>query len=189
MPKSSTPGPTSDADFNALLRGARDGDERAWTALYGSVAPEVLGFLRGRRAVDPEDILGDAFLEIARRIRDFTGDQRGFRAWVFTITRARLIDDIRRRLRQPEDLVDAHTEYLGSHVGDVEQEALAVIELEGLLERLDALTDDQREVILLHALGGWTAREIGEITGRTTGAVEQLHHRALVTLRKFLTDP
>lgn len=187
---SSTPGDATDKEFDELLAAARNGNEPAWSELYSLVAPQVLGFLRGRRAVDPEDILGDAFVEVARRIRAFKGDARGFRAWVFTIARALLVDDLRRRTRRPEEPVDPHR-HVASYqsVGDVEEEALAVIEMEDLLELLDLLTADQREVLLLRTLGGLSSREIGEITGRTTGAVEQLHFRAVAALRKILTDP
>jgi RNA polymerase sigma-70 factor (ECF subfamily) len=69
---------------------------------------------------------------------------------------------------------------------DVEGEALAMVGLEDLLGLLDQLTDDQSEVLILRAIGGWTSREIGEITGRTTGAVEQLQHRATRALRDLL---
>jgi RNA polymerase sigma-70 factor (ECF subfamily) len=186
---SAKPGDASQNEFAELLAAARNGDERAWTHLYGAVAPQVLGFLRGRRAVDPEDILGEAFVEVARRIGTFKGDARGFRAWVFTIARARLVDDLRRRIRRPEEPFDPHRRPASQSVGDVEEEALAVIEMEDLLELLDLLTEGQREVLLLRTLGGWSSREIGEITGRTPGAVDQLHFRAVVALRKILSEP
>jgi RNA polymerase sigma-70 factor (ECF subfamily) len=46
---------------------------------------------------DAEDVLGEVCLEVARRIGDFRGDSRGFRAWVFTIARSRRVDETRRR--------------------------------------------------------------------------------------------
>ncbi|HEX5695637.1 MAG TPA: sigma-70 family RNA polymerase sigma factor [Acidimicrobiia bacterium] len=174
------------ADFRANLRAARRGDEQAWRALYDWIAPQVLGFLRASRVPDAEDVLGDVFLEVARRIGRFQGDAGGFRAWVFTIARARRVDELRRRSRRDEEAFDpgAH-EVFPSRV-DVEGEALAMVGLENLLGLLDQLTDDQSEVLILRAIGGWTSREIGEITGRTTGAVEQLQHRATRALRDLL---
>lgn len=69
---------------------------------------------------------------------------------------------------------------------DVEHEALAMVGLDELLGLVDQLTDDQGEVIILRALRGWTAREIGEITGRSTGSVEQLQRRATDALKNLL---
>lgn len=184
---SSTVGMTEDA-FRRNLRAARAGDERAWRALYTWLAPQVSGFLRSARLPDAEDVLGDVFLEVARRVGDFTGDARGFRAWVFTIARARRVDTIRRRVRRPEDPAGLLDSQPTAAKVDVEGEALAIIELDRLVALIEQLTDDQAEVLVLRALGDWTSREIGEITGRSTGAVEQLQHRASRALRELLDE-
>lgn len=178
----------ADAEFRVCLTAARAGDEAAWAALYGWLAPQVLGFLQSARVPDAEDVLGEVFLEVARRIGRFKGDARGFRAWVFTIARGRRVDAIRRRTRRPEEPLDGPIVETFKSADDVEGEALAIIGLDELLVVLDHLTDDQSEVLVLRALGGWTAREVGEITGRSTGSVEQLQHRALAALRELL-DP
>lgn len=175
-------------DFKQVLKRARTGDEGAWEVLYRWLAPQVLGFLKASRLSDPEDVVGDVFLEVARRIRDFQGDGRGFRAWVFTIARSRRIDEIRRRTRRMEDRLDT-----GEHAAipspiDVEGDAIGALVLEDLMAYLDLLTDDQAEVLIFRALGGWTSPEIAEVTGRTIGSVEQLHHRATRALREILGD-
>lgn len=177
-----------DHEFRSRLRAARAGDQGAWHVLYGWLAPQILGFLRASRISDSEDVLGEVFLEVARRIGDFHGDSRGFRAWVFTIARARRIDEIRRRARRLEVHLDTGLHELTPSPVDVEGEALAIVGLDDLLDLLDRLTDDQSEVLLLRAIGGWSAREIGEITGRSTGSVEQLHHRARHALRDLLDE-
>jgi RNA polymerase sigma-70 factor (ECF subfamily) len=171
------------------LRAARVGDEVAWRALYDWLAPQILGFFRGCHLPDPEDVLGDVFLDVARRIGGFKGDARGFRAWVFTFARARRVDEIRRRVRRIEDPVDTAVHEMTVDRANVEQEALAMIGLEELLDHVAQLTDDQSEVVILRALGGWTAREIGEITGRSIGSVEQLQHRGIEALRNLLRAP
>ncbi len=180
-----TPG-LADAEFRACLSAARSGDDVAWATLYRWLAPQVLGFLHSARVPDAEDVLGEVFLEVARRIGRFKGDARGFRAWVFTIARSRRVDSIRRRARRPEEPLDGPTIETYKSSDDVEGEALAIVSLDELLSVLDRLTYDQSEVLVLRALGGWTAREIGEITGRSTGSVEQLQHRALAALRDHL---
>lgn len=173
-------------DFQRVLKGAKTGNESAWEALYLWLAPEVLGFLKASRLHDPEDVLGDVFFEVARRIGDFRGERQGFRAWVFTIARSRRVDDFRRRARRQEDRLDtAEHDVIPSRV-DVEGDALGPLVLDDLMVHLDLLTDDQAEVLILRALGGWTSREIAEITGRSVGAVEQLHHRATRSLREIL---
>jgi len=184
------PTPTiPDRDFAAHLRAAKAGNETIWRALYDWLAPQLLGFVRASHLSDPEDVVGDVFLEVARRIDDFKGDARGFRAWVFTIARARRVDEIRRRLRRTEEPLDTAVHDFAVDRANVEHEALAMVGLEELLALVDQLTDDQGEVIILRALGGWTAREIGEITCRSTGSVEQLQRRAVEALRTLLDAP
>jgi RNA polymerase sigma-70 factor (ECF subfamily) len=175
-----------DREFAAYLRAARAGDEAAWRALYDWLAPQILGFLRASHLADPEDVLGDVFLDVARRVDGFKGDARGFRAWAFTVARARRVDEIRRRVRRVEDPIDTAVHEMTVDRANVEQEALAMVGLEELLGLVGQLTDDQGEVIILRALGGWSAREIGEITGRTIGSVEQLQHRGIEALRSLL---
>ena len=175
--------PFDDPEFRSHLRGAKRGDDSSWEALYRWLAPQVLGFLRSARLCDPEDVLGDVFLDVARQIGTFRGDASGFRAWVFTIARARRVDEIRRRMRRQADPFDtAEHDRLLSH-SDVEVEAIASLVVDDLMVRLQVLTEDQIEVIVLRTIGDLTSREIAEITGRTVGAVEQLQHRGLRALR------
>ena len=91
--------------FQALLEAARRGNEAAWAEIYRDLSPAVLGYLRGSGAPEPEDILGEVFLEVARDVAKFEGDQRRFKAWVFTIAHHRLIDARRRVGRRPVQLV------------------------------------------------------------------------------------
>ena len=50
------------ARFPQTLEAARAGSEWAWASIYGDLAPAVLGYLRARRAGEPEDLVGEVFL-------------------------------------------------------------------------------------------------------------------------------
>ena len=54
---------------------------------------------------------------------------------------------------------------------------------------LDGLTQDQREVVHLRFVEGLSAAEVGEIQGRSAGAVRGMQFRALETLRDTLAAP
>ncbi|MER3453471.1 MAG: hypothetical protein C4344_07565, partial [Acidimicrobiia bacterium] len=60
----------------------------------------MLGYLRAQGAREPEDLLGEVFLQVTRYLPRFRGDATDLRRWVFTIARHRLVDDQRRRARQ-----------------------------------------------------------------------------------------
>src|ERR671914_135748 len=99
--------------FTSLLESARQGSEAAWQELYDGLAPAILGYLRANGAPDPEDILSEVFLQVARDIARFEGEERGFRSWVFTIAHHRLIDARRHSARRPVELSPDPPEPIG----------------------------------------------------------------------------
>jgi RNA polymerase sigma-70 factor (ECF subfamily) len=139
----------------------------------------VLGYLRSQRARDPEDLLGEVFLQVTRDLARFRGDRDDLRRWVFIIARHRLVDDARRRARRPE-VVDRELPEipaaLPSEAPDPE-----------LVRALARLTDDQREVIALRFIADLSLEEVAGITKHTVGAVKALQHRGLATLGRILT--
>src|SRR5687768_4465985 len=109
--------------------------------VYQALAPAVLGYLRAQRAPDPEDILGEVFLQVARDLPRFEGDDDGLRRWVFTIAHHRMVDVHRRRARRPQ-LADAEVPEVPAPPPEEPFDP-------DLQAALDQLTDAQREVIVL----------------------------------------
>jgi RNA polymerase sigma-70 factor (ECF subfamily) len=139
----------------------------------------VLGYLRSQRARDPEDLLGEVFLQVTRDLSRFRGDRDDLRRWVFTIARHRLVDDARRRARRPE-IVDRE-------LPDVSAVLPADAPDPELVRALALLTDDQREVIALRFIADLPLEEVARVTKRKIGAVKALQHRGLATLGRILT--
>src|SRR5687767_722473 len=108
------------SSFATTLAAARCGDERAWTEIYRSLAPGLLGYLRGQGAVEPEDLLGEVMLQLVRDLPRFAGDERQFRAFAFTVAHHRLIDDRRRRGRRPVEPAPDDVLAQSGAVGDAE---------------------------------------------------------------------
>jgi RNA polymerase sigma-70 factor, ECF subfamily len=172
--------------FRERLEAARQGSEQAWSELYEGFAPVVLGYLRANGAPEPEDVTGEVFLQVARDVHGFDGDERRFRAWVFTIVHHRLIDARRRHTRRPVDLVAEPPEPDRPPAGDVAEEALARIGEEEFLRVLKALSQDQRAVLLLRVLGDLTVAEVAEAIGKRPGAVKALQRRGLAAIQREL---
>lgn len=175
--KASTP-------FESVLAAAAEGAEWAWSRLYHTYAGRVLGYVRSRGAVDPEDLVGEVFLQIARHLETFNGDESAFRSWLFMVAHHRLIDERRRRSRKPLILVDEATEVDRPAAIDVEESALGSIAHADTLALLEELTDEQRTVVTLRMIGGLTLDETAAAMGKSIGAVTQLQRRALATLRR-----
>lgn len=146
----------------------------------------MLGYLRANGAPEPEDVLSEAFLQVARDIPRFEGDERRFRAWVFTIVQHRLIDARRHQARRPVDLV-AEPPELDRPIADETAEAvLAQIGAEEVRAAIDAVSPDQREVLTLRVLGDLTVDEVAKALGKRPGAIKALQRRGLAAVRREL---
>ena len=174
--------------FAELLVAAQSGDESAWATLYDDVAGRLLGYLRANRAPDPDDLVGEVFLHIAKAIGRFSGDHASFRSWVFTIAHRRLIDDRRKRSRRPRltSLRGSHTESLPDDV-DVADRALDDSDLSPVAAWLGLLSEDQRGVLLLRELGGLSVAQTAALVGKSEGATRVIHHRAIRRLQDHLS--
>jgi RNA polymerase sigma-70 factor (ECF subfamily) len=145
----------------------------------------VLGYLRAQRARDPEDLTGEVFLQVVRDLHRFDGDEGEFRAWVFTITRNRAVDEGRRRARRPVDLAPE-----GPVVADESADVTTLV-LDRAAETrvrhlIEQLRPDQRDVLLLRILGDLTVEETATAIGKSTGAVKALQRRGLAAVERAL---
>jgi len=59
---------------------------------------------------------------------------------------------------------------------------------ERVRQALRLITPEQRQVIVLKFLEGWSAGEIAQTMNKTLGAVKALQHRGLAALQRILVD-
>jgi RNA polymerase sigma factor (sigma-70 family) len=171
--------------FTSLLESAREGSEAAWQELYNGLAPVVLGYLRANGAPEAEDVLSEVFLQVARDIAAFDGEERGFRSWVFTIAHHRLIDARRHSARRPLDLA-AEPPEPGERADDAADEALNRIGIEEVNRVLATLSEDQRAVLLLRIVGDLSIEDVAKAIGKRPGAVKALQRRGLAAVKREL---
>jgi RNA polymerase sigma-70 factor (ECF subfamily) len=174
-------------NFPRVIDAARAGAEWAVTALYQELSGPVLRYLTSQAPSEAEDLASDVWLDVARALHRFQGDEQEFRRFVFSIARRRLIDHRRKTKRRrtdpaPVEMVERHLP-----VGDVEAEAMGRFSQEEAVALIRRLPPDQAEVVLLRVLGGFTAEEVAVLVGRRAGAVRVLQHRALARLASELS--
>lgn len=174
-----------ESPFSTLLDDARVGDARAWDALFRGLIGPVTGYLRSRGASDPDDLASEVFLQIARDIGRFTGDEESFRSWVFVIAHRRLIDSRRLAQRRPSIAGPIVEEPSG---GDVEDQAMEQLALANIQEIFDELTEDQRDVLALRVVADLSVDETARVLGKRSGAVKALQRRALIAVGRLLKD-
>ena len=162
----------------ALSDRSRAGDAEAFAELYRRYLTPVYRFIFRRVGGDvgaAEDLTSQVFLEAFNGLSEYR--ERGrFVAWLFTITRRRLVD----RYRKPEmdSLEDVHESYLGISDGLEQHENTA--RLKQLLATLD---EEERELLRLRFSAELSFADIAAVLGRREAAVKMSLYRVLDRLR------
>jgi RNA polymerase sigma-70 factor, ECF subfamily len=170
--------------FRTILAAAQAGAEWAFAELYRGLHPRILRYLRALEPSEAEDVASEVWLDVARALDRFDGDEQAFRAWAFTIARRRLVDLRRHRARRPA--IPTPMEGIIEHggIGDAEQEAMTALTTEVAIARIATLPSNQAEVVLLRVLADLSVREVAAIVGKRPGTVRVLQHRALRRLAR-----
>lgn len=174
------------SEFESILTAARAGAEWAWSSLYADLAGPVRGYAAARGSSDPDDVVGETFLQVARNLGGFTGGYPAFRSWVFVIAHHRVVDERRRRSRRPE--VPAADPPPSPAPAHVEEEAIDALSTERVMGVLSSLSPDQRSVVMLRVVGDLSLEQTAEVLGKRVGAVKSLQKRAFDRLREILPE-
>jgi RNA polymerase sigma-70 factor (ECF subfamily) len=167
-------------DLDAWVAAARTGDSQAFGWIWQALSPRVNGYLRARGVAASDDVTSEVFLAAFTSIGTFSGDAAAFRSWLFTIAHHKAVDVQRRKVEVAEYVPESDPRSSAS----AEDDALDQIVDAEVRAMLEALTPDQREVLLLRTIGDLSVEQVAVATGRTVGAVKQLHHRAVAAARR-----
>lgn len=171
--------------FDTVLSAAQTGAGWALGRLWQTYAGPVTGYLRLQGASDPDDLTSEVFLGAFRSIAGFNGDEAAFRSWLFTIAHRRVLDARRAAGRRPdfEELVDGLSL---PGVSGPDAEVLRRLATERVQALCQCLAPDQRDVLLLRLVGGFTVGEVAVALSKSPGAVHALQRRGLLAVRKIL---
>lgn len=176
-------------DEKACIRRAAKRDARAFAQLYDHFVDKIYRYIyykTGSRS-DAEDLTAQVFLKAWEAIGNYRLTERPFSAWLYRIAHNLVVDYFRmRRETMPLDDVTAD-EARDADLEDLTQRHLTSEALQRAIRRL---TNDQRQVILLRFIEGYSTQEVALIMGKGQGAVRTLQHRALASLgRIFRRSP
>jgi RNA polymerase sigma-70 factor (ECF subfamily) len=165
--------------FPELLAAAQGGDEQAFAVLWRDLQPALLRYFRVAAGEAAEDLAADTWVSVIRSLGRFRGDERAFRAWVFTVARHRAIDWRRQAARRPTDSVPAEQLSERPAPDDPVGQVLEDRSTRAALALVAELPADQAEVVALRVLGGLEVAEVARIVGKRPGTVRVLAHRGL----------
>ena len=131
---------------------------------------------------DAEDLTAKVFFRAMRRIPDY--EERGLpvSAWLYRIAHNLVANWHRDRGRRPEISLDEGFASI-PHSEHPEVTLLHLEEKNNLLRIIQDLPPERQQLIILKFVEHLSNAEIGQIMGRTEGAVKSLYHRTLLSLR------
>lgn len=143
------------------VKRAAAGDRSAFESLFRENAPWVYGRLRRMLGARPdiEDLVQEVFLRAYRSLPGYRGQAR-FESWLKRICACVAYDDIRSRKNVPRlELLDDEPR-VGKSEDMERREAVR-----HLMRIIDSLPPQNRIVLLLHDVEGYTAEEINLVVG------------------------
>ena len=183
------PSQFSAAETAALVEAiAAERSKSAFAALFEYYAPRLKGYLRRLSADDvlAEELVQDVMLTVWRKANQFDRRKSAVSTWLFTIARNRWIDTMRRD-RSSE--LDPHDPMLLPDDPEPPDEAIdAARRAERVREALDALPEEQVELIRMAFYSGISHSAIAEQTGLPLGTVKSRLRLAFSKLRTRLED-
>ena len=166
--------------LDQLLASIKTGDTDALAALYRlcSTAVYAYSFSILKNNEDAEDVLQDCFISIFENAHRYHSTGKPM-AWILTIAKNQCLMQMRKRGKAASTAFDeCLSTAVAAHTDPTDR-----IVLEHCVQQL---TDQERQIVVLHAVVGWKHREIAAFLGMHTSTVLSKYHRSIEKLKNFI---
>ncbi len=179
-------------DGAELVRKCRAGDGTAWETIVTTYSRRVFNlayrFTSNREAA--EDLTQEVFVRIYRTLEQFDYKQGDLQNWLMRLARNLIIDDYRKRQRNPQNTraedVDDHVFHLHSHTVSPQKEIERRELSNQVQEGIDKLPHDLRTCVILRDIEELSYQEIVELLNIPEGTVKSRINRGRIELAKIL---
>ena len=172
-------------DENALVERSKT-DPTAFGILYESYVNKIYNYIYYRvgNQHDAEDLTARTFYRALDHIDRYVNRGAPFSAWLYRIAHNLVAnwhrDQSRRKIISLEDIKLRVQRRDGPHQMAEQKE-----EKDELLVAIRRLPPDRQQILILKFVEGMSNAEIGEVMGRSEGAIKSLYHRTLLSLREM----
>lgn len=166
------------------LKLASKGDQDAFGILYERYVNRIYSYIyyRTGNQHDAEDLTARVFFRALRHVENYKDRGLPLSAWLYRIAHNLVANWHRDNSRRKEVPLDEII--LVKQGGELPEIVLIENEeKENLLLVMRRLPADRQQLILLKFVEHLSNAEIGQIMGRSEGAVKSLYHRTLLSLR------
>ena len=151
----------------------------AYGGLVWSLARRMLP-----KSEEAEDAVQEIFIDIWKHAGRFDETQASETTFVAMIARRRLIDRIRKQNRQPN--IDSMDDILVEPAGQAHQDIQMTVEAKEAAKAMNDLRPEQRQILHLSIVQGFSHQEISEALAIPLGTVKTHARRGLIQVRQVL---
>jgi RNA polymerase sigma-70 factor (ECF subfamily) len=179
-----------------LIMMFQNGDSEAFEKLFLRYKQAIFHFIFRfcKNSETAQELTQDVFSKIITKSDTFRHDSR-FSTWIYTIARNITIDHSRKMTHRKQPSLDEKRQNGLSLLDTVESKthqadrtAISNNLKTRILEAIDNLPEEQKEVFILREHNGLSFEEISEITASKTGTVKSRMRYALESLRTSLNE-
>jgi len=172
-----------------VLSRASQGDKDAFGELYERYAERIFNYIyyRTGNVHDAEDLTARVFQRAMNHIQNYIDRGVPFSAWLYRIAHNLVANWHRDRSRKQEIPID-DVPILPSRGDHPETSLVRTEEQDALLRLIRRLPPERQNLLILKFVENLSNAEIGQIMGRSEGAVKSLYHRTLLSLRDEIGD-
>lgn len=154
------------------------GDTRSLELLYRAAAPGVYAYALSilKNSQDAEDVLHESFLSIYSNSGSYSSQGKPM-AWMLTITRNLCFKRIAERQRYSQTPLEEWDGFTAR------QESLSSDDKLVLEACMKVLSDEERQIVVLHAVSGFKHREIAAMLSLPLSTVLSKYNRALKKMK------
>ncbi len=177
-------------DERDLILRAKE-DPEAFGELYEKYVDRIYNYLYRHTSnrVEAEDLTSRTFYRALRSLHRYRVTGAPFQAWLFRIAHNLVVNWYRDH--STRQVVSIDVEYalpLPSRSVNPETWVAATETRRALFEVVAAMPEDRKTLLILKFVEHMTNAEIGEVLGRTEGAIKALYHRTLISLRRAMQE-
>ena len=165
-----------------IIRAAKLGDRESFAKAYDAIEPELYrdALYTLGNSYDAEDAVSGTFVEAFKGIKNLR-DEASFKRWMLTILSARCKRRIGGYIKERKNVdIDEMIDLPSPDKSDAASDRVSV------MDALAKLNEQERVIVVLATIQGYTTREVAEMLGLPHGTVSSKLHRSLKKMKAIL---
>lgn len=158
--------------------------------IYTQYHQKVLTYVKARvnNITEAEDITSDVFVKVMSALGTYNNEKAQLSTWIYTIATNTIRDYFRKTAVRDKFHCDNSEIFLESVISDdcdYDEKLFEEANLELLAQALEHLSEQERNIVVLHYYNELTHKKIAEKLSLSHSNVRYINHQALKKIRNY----